>query len=165
MIITFIITYSLGSAIIGSRVRARDTSRKTHLANIVRALELYINDHGSYPLSNANGQIVGCGDPASPTACTWGQAWTDSNGTQYMKLPADPTNSANYYYNSNGVAWQLYARIEKTDDPDIDNNGDGVYVAEDDDFPACGTTGVCSCGTGDCNYTVVSGNTLPGAVL
>lgn len=165
MIITFVITYSLGTGIIGSRTRARDTARKTHLANIARALELYINDHGVYPSSNSSGQIVGCGNPATPTACAWGSEWTDSNGTKYMTMPKDPLDAGNYFYTSDGVAWQIYAKMEKDDDPDIDNNGDGDYVPADDDFTTCGTASACSCGIGDCNYGVSSGNTSPGTVL
>lgn len=159
VLIGLMASFVIGNSFIASRRRGRDTERKASLNNLSKALELYINDRGVYPSSNASGQILGCGSTATPVACDWGQPWTNSDGTSYMTfLPEDPQDHHTYYYVSNGTAWQAYAFIESVDDPDLDRNGDGDYVPAEDDFSY-------SCGANNCNFGMSSGNTRPGEAL
>ncbi len=114
-----------------SQIKARDTNRKNDLAQIQKALELYYNDYGQYPDLDI--------DSLS------GTQWQDDNETLYMKeFPQDP-RFGDYYYvlGANGTSYQLYARLENSNDPQI-----GVYD---------GTV----CGDGACNYGVASSNVNP----
>lgn len=120
-----------------ARVKARDAKRKTDLAAVAKALEAYVNDHRSYPLSDSNGQIVGCG--AVATACSWGSSFTDGTSTYMAALPAD-VGGYTYRYSSNGTAYTLYAYLENTLDASVTNNP-GI-----------------TCGTKDCNYKITSSN-------
>lgn len=128
-----------------SQIKSRDAKRKTHLAQVADSLELYYNDKGKYPASNAGGQIMGCGAGAT-TVCTWGEtAFSNTTtGTIYMtKLPTDPSANTYFYKSSgNNKMYQLYARLENTQDKSI-------------------ITTTVNCGTGNCNYGVSSGNTTP----
>lgn len=132
-----------------SQMKSRDTQRKANLKQIANALEIYYNDKGQYPAGNA-GQMMGCGAGAI-LACSWGSSTTFSNtttGTVYMaRLPTDPSSNSYYYRpiadpTGLNTKYQLYARIENTQDKNII------------------TTDV-SCGTALCNYGVSSGNTTP----
>ena len=70
-----------------SQAKSRDSRRKSDLANIQRALEMYLNDYGVYP-SSTNGEIT-----LSNGVLSWdGQSeFIDEKGTVYMKeLPDDP---------------------------------------------------------------------------
>ena len=132
-----------------SQVKARDAQRKNDLKQISNSLEVYFNDKGQYPLHSVNNEINGC---VSEATCDWSDDWQDENGTTYMvELPADPKDYLNYYYESDGTSFQIYARLED----DLDNEVPTVGVDED---PA--NYGI-SCGTGveyDCNYGVSSTN-------
>jgi len=156
-IIALLSTYMMGSSFIAARQRARDAERKENLRKLATALEQYMNDHGTYPAADGNGRMMACG--ASYTlACDWGGPMGSSSETLYMaKLPEDRTTGRNFFYRTqeSDLAWQLYAKLERDDDKDVDNNGDGTYVPADDDF--AGT----NCGVGACNYGISSGNTTP----
>ena len=133
-----------------SRQKARDTQRKSDLGQITRALEIYANDLGSYPLDDDNGMIVGCGDSSTIVVCEWGDVFSiDHNGaTQvYMaKLPGDPKNDANYYYVSDdGNDFMLYSTLENDNDP---------YCRDDLGI-------VADCGL-ECNYEVTSAGVQEG---
>jgi type II secretion system protein G len=136
---------------INSQAKARDARRKSDLANIQRALELFYNDHGAYPDESTN-RIAGCG-ASSNSACPWGSAFTDGNGTVYMELiPGDPANGYTYYYNvdtaGGKLRYQIFAYLENANDPVLDRTGDGVA----DSYTQ-------SCGASNCNYAVYSSNT------
>lgn len=136
---------------VNSQAKARDARRKSDLANIQRALELFYNDHGTYPDESTN-RIAGCG-PSSNSACPWASSFTDGNGTVYMEIiPGDPVSGTTYYYNvdttGGKLRYQLFARLENTNDPILDRTGDGVA----DTYSQ-------SCGSGNCNYAVYSSNT------
>ncbi len=130
-----------------SQQRSRDAKRKSDLKQIGVALETYYNDKNQYPVSSG-GDIVGCDDGAGGvTTCTWGEEFSDFNGTVYMvKLPDDVR--AGYYYVSDGTEYQIYARLENTQDIDVpQNTSDEPQV-----YP--GT----SCGSEVCNYGTASSN-------
>lgn len=134
----------------------RDNRRKNNLRAIATVLESYYTDKGKYPNDTANGEISGC-STSDTQVCAWNAAMTDSKGTVYMqKLPGDPASTQQYYYDtSNGnTRYQLYARLENTQDSDIPhdvNNNALTYPSTD-----CSTTG-----SQFCNYGVASTNTMP----
>ena len=108
----------------GSIKRGRDARRKTDLSQIAKALEMYANDSiTGYPESKFNavetGKIVGCVGTL-PTACEWGGVW--SRGSIYMqKLPKDP-GSGSYCYQKTTKGYMLYAKLERTEDPDYNSD-------------------------------------------
>jgi len=133
-----------------SQVKARDVKRKSELNQITKALEVYYNDHHTYPLGSGDGRIMGC---ANATVCTWGESWQDENDTLYMiTLPTDPKGTNQYqYFSTDGRSYQIYTRLENTLDVDISKDGDNnpqVFLGMD-------------CGAAECNYGVSSTNTSP----
>jgi general secretion pathway protein G len=144
VIIGILATIGMGS-FQSSQMKARDASRKNDLVQVGKALEIYYNDHGSYPVGTG-GEIIGC----NGTACTWGETFIDEKGTVYMvELPADPKGNYEYYYESDGSYFQLYARLENDRDIDLYKNPSGetqAFVGLD-------------CGEKNCNYGVASTNT------
>jgi type II secretion system protein G len=131
-----------------AQTKSRDSQRKSDLKQIANSLETYLNDKGEYPENSLNYEIVGCEDVgAGPTTCSWGSEWSDENDTIYMPLlPADPNSGSNYYYESDGSSYQLYARLENTLDGAIPTLSEA---------PA--NYGV-SCGNYNCNFGVASSN-------
>lgn len=119
-----------------SQLKSRDARRKSDLAQVQRALEMYMNDYGSYPI--ANGGNIG--------TFVWGvDMMKDVKDTVYMiKLPNDPTGNPEYCYNTdvNGLTYQLYAKLENGEDPRIG----GPYTCA---------------GLNTYNYGVSSSNTTP----
>lgn len=143
-----------------SQRRGRDARRKSDLGQIARALETYYNDRGQYPNDSA-GQILGCGTAASPTLCAWGQSFQQTVAgvaapTIYMvTLPSDPRAPNTFYFYDRTAfnSYQLYARLENTEDVSVPKDGSGnpqVYSGVD-------------CGPYDCNYGISSTNTTPAA--
>ena len=106
-----------------SQIKGRDTRRKSDLAQVQKSLELYYNDYSSYPSSDGSGRILGC--PAtSSSPCTWGTGSFQDAGskTTYMPvIPKDPNAQFYYFYKSSadGGKYQLFARLENTQDPTI----------------------------------------------
>lgn len=144
-LIGFFSAYMLGTVIVTSQRRARDTHRKTDLSNLGKAFEFYFNDYNSFPDADPQGRVLGCGAAAN-TACTWGGVWEGANATVYMNpMPADPQDPAkNYFYrvSADGLGWELYAQLEIEDDAAI---GDYDY----------------NCGSeSSCNYRIVGGRPL-----
>lgn len=136
---------------VGTTQKARDARRKSDLVQIQRALELFYNDHGTYPDESAN-KIAGCG-ASSNSVCNWGSAFQDGNGTVYMDtIPAERANGYTYYYNvdtaGGKLRYQLFAYLENANDPVLDRTGDGVA----DSYTQ-------SCGASSCNYAAYSANT------
>ena len=131
------------TSFITSQIKARDSQRKSDLANIARSLEMYYNDKGRYP--DATGGLV--------NGIEWGGEFSDDTvvgGAVYMvKLPSDP--GANTYYYTievNGTAFRLYALLENEKDRAVPLDGDGfptIYADTD-------------CGEAACNYGIASTN-------
>jgi len=101
-ILTTLVLANLNAA----RERGRDAQRKSDLHTLQNALRLYYNDTGSYPGNDGNYQIVGCGTKGSRIACSWGGAWTTTEGGIYANLlPKDPldvpADTVNYYRYTN----------------------------------------------------------------
>lgn len=133
--------------------RNRDATRKANLRAITNALEMYYNDKGKFPLS-ASGGILGCGTDTLRTLCPAAngafQDETPSTPTIYMsKLPTDPVSAQQYYYVSDGTKFQIYARLEYSQDSQIDP----TITAKGYN---CATSG-----TIVCNFGLSSGNINP----
>ena len=126
---------------ITARIKAVDAQKKSDLQTIGKSLEAYVNDHQSYPLSDANGKII-C--QAGNVICDWGTSFTDGTSTYAAKLPSDP-NGYRYLYSSTGKNYTLYAHLNNGDDPQINAS----VVAQN---LSCGTSIIC-------NYKITSSNT------
>lgn len=151
VILGVLITVGISSYISTQR-KSRDVRRKNDMRQIASALELYYNDKGRYPSDNGDlGNIKGC-DAGDNVVCAWGSLMKDSKGTIYMvKLPGDPASGWQYYYDAyggQGKGYQLYARLESSQDIDLKREvGSGnvyYYLAT-----------LCV-GTKKCNYGVAS---------
>ena len=111
--------------------RARDGQRKSDLSQIQKALELYYQDHNSYPAS-----------------ITFGAAWSP-----YMSLvPDDPGGKHYFYLRDASSTYRLYAYLElgAFDKGSCANRVGG-----------CPNLGSQMCGSAMCNYGVSSPNTTP----
>ncbi len=132
--------------------KSRDSRRKNDLSQVAKALEMYINDVGSYPVTGTgadDGKITGCGDVAK-TVCDWGTSFANTTKAVYMiKLPKDPSSTrTKYRYEKFGYGYRLYARLENLEDADIPQTGQKYYNQN------------CSTGADTiyCNYAITSLN-------
>ena len=129
--------------------KSNDGRRKSDLSQIQKALELYYEDNGRYPLQSDDGsyQIVGVNQNILP----WGSPWIP-----YMNLlPKDPSSSKKYVYiiDSTGQAYFLYASLDRgAKDKQACNNGLACQNIPPGAEQACGDT---------CNYGVSSPNVSP----
>lgn len=134
--------------------KSSDADRKSDIAQLQKALELYYQDNGSYPASSADYKLY-----INSTTLAWGT----SSWLPYMsKLPKDPSPSRSYQYyvpaSSNGQTYYIYASLERgSKDPQACNAGNACVsiTAGVAGFPpaaACGAT---------CNYGVSSPNVSP----
>lgn len=144
--------YMIGSSFIASRERARDSQRKSDLKMLTIALEEFYNDYGYYPDHNANFEIMACGPniDTAPIPCPWGSQMGHASSSLYMaELPSESESGMRYVYRSDGQSWQLFAKLERDDDPSAKTGG---------------YTGV-NCNSGGaavlCNYGISSGNITP----
>ena len=125
--------------------KGRDARRKSDLEQVQKALEMYYNDHGQYPIDSEF-------DVNSP----WGEEFTDGATIYMTKLPVDPKTRSDYQYDyetdDEGTFFQLYTCLENTQDQGPGVNQDG-YAGTD-----------CGCPTVSdpiCNYGISSPNTEP----
>lgn len=133
-----------------AQMRGRDAQRKSDLKQLTSALELFYSDYSKYPGSLSN-SIAGCPyDPAvgNGTACSWGSAeFTDGKTVYFKEVPADPGKNQTYYYRvlSSNQKFQLFARLENSQDQDCINNN-------------CVNPVSYSCGNYNCNFSITSAN-------
>ena len=142
-------TMAIG-AYIASQQKGRDAQRKSDLAQMQRALEAYVSDHGTYP-GAVGGRIASCGAPGYTGQCGWGAEFRDADGTIYMKqLPRDAQAAQIYVYvvSSDRKQYQLFALLENVNDPAI---ADYTYT--------------CSTSATLCNYGASSSNVTPAETL
>ena len=124
-------------------IKSRDAARKSDLNTMQKALEMYVNDNGSYPVGNGGKIIVG------ENSVDWGEAFELASGAIYMsELPVDPTNNPPYCYQNGATvqSYQLYARLENLKDSSCLAGGCGDVV---------------TCNGNPYNYGVSSPNVLP----
>lgn len=133
-----------------ARERARDVQRKSDLNHIKKALRMYYNDYGEYPVTGTGNTITGCGT-AGGTVCTWdGQSrWSAGSSMVYMKiLSQDPLYSEQSYQYQQGATDQnffLWATLENKSDGDICDSQvrcDGIVMGNC--APAAGRYVVCA---------------------
>jgi len=143
-IIGTLMTMAAGSYI-ASMKKGRDLKRKSDIVQIGKALEVYYADNGRYPAAYS-GSIAACGSSFNDP-CSWGESSlvnkTDPGVLYMAQLPKDPKGQT-YYYDSDGEGtyYQLYAKLENTDDKD---NYDYDIL----------------CGSGNCSYGSSSTNVTP----
>lgn len=114
-----ILTTIVTANFVGVRQRARDATRKSDIRQIQSALELYRSDNGDYPVNLSTFRLT-------TAPCMTSGELASLEGTVYMKkVPCDPLGSAssvyydgNYFYSSDGSAYNLAACIENTNDAD-----------------------------------------------
>ena len=87
-----------------ARVKARDTTRKADIKQMQTALELYYDNHNTYPNETyCDSSIGSCGHTCPCSGSDWdyysnyiGKALRND---EIMKnLPKDPINNTSYYY-------------------------------------------------------------------
>lgn len=103
--------------------KARDAQRKSDLATISKALEVFANDFGQYP-AVSSGEMVACDTTGGGlVACDWGEPMAAYVGgalqTYLAKLPDDPSSTKNYRYQRVGSSYNLYAALENANDPNV----------------------------------------------
>ncbi len=118
--------------------KSRDGKRKSDLAAIQQALEVFYADNGAYPDEDDTANKITCTISGTPgTAINWGSAFscpTSSPTKTYMQqLPSDPI-ALDYIYEvyselasgdwcatTNGKCqkYTLWVRLENSNDPDI----------------------------------------------
>lgn len=127
--------------------KAQDSRRKTDLAQIQKALEVYYQTNRAYPANPAEGdyRIQGL----DGITVSWGDQWLPFMGN----LPKDPNVSKKYVYYSTGQTYYLYASLDRgKEDQQVCNSGNDCRSA-----PAANL-----CGSGNiCNYGVSSPNVSP----
>ena len=128
--------------------KAYDARRKSDLAQIQRALQIYYQDNNSYPQSVSNEIAPGI----TPTPVPWGSPWQP-----YINvLPKDPGGKTYVYYSPDGQTYYLYASLDRGSlDSQACHPGLGTVCAN---VPS-GVT--CGCTNDICNYGVSSPNTSP----
>jgi general secretion pathway protein G len=143
-ILGFLIAMSIANYV-PSLQRGRDSKRKNDIRQIGNAAELYFADKETYPMGDANGNILGCG--ALGTAiCGWGSPFTAGTTIYMSQLPKDPVSSQQFYYVSDGTYYQIYTHLEYSKDSDITTTYAGKCV---------GST------ANTCNYGIASTNKTP----
>ncbi len=77
----------------GVQAKSRDSRRKTDIANIIKALEVYYDDNGQYPGASGTNSSI---NPLWYTSDTtsWTTTFNTVMGSAIDKMPVDPTNSA-----------------------------------------------------------------------
>lgn len=101
--------------------KGRDQTRKDDLFVLTRAVYLFEQRYGHYPLSSAEGKIIGCfndepiidsdsGFVINAEICEWGE----SSFVDLPLLPRDPDaqKNASYLYKSDGSDFSLYIALE-----------------------------------------------------
>lgn len=129
--------------------QTNDAKRKSDLAQLQRALEIYYQDYGRYPASTSSYRISGA---------NWGASWA-----QYMaRMPADPKSGRTYvYYNpnsgacANGQCYYVFAALEAPRDPQMCFPASGAACA------AAVSNSISNACGGVCNFGVSSPNTSP----
>jgi len=139
----------------GAKAKARDAVRKSDMLQIKMALDLYYNDHGSYPLAYG----WSWGGVSTATSC--GANGTTSGSDAYIQglapylpvLPVDPgpqINCSGYLYSSDGANYKLLDHGTPESAPTVGQKFydpvRALYTTQSDHYwmlcsgePACGT--------------------------
>lgn len=161
----------------GVQAKARDARRKSDIESFARALEMFYNDKGRYPIINSPGDIgTACTATGLAATCDgfiWGREWTVEGITYMTKIPTDP-KITNYRYNPlrvDGVTatqglttnspngYWLLAHLENEEDASAARTGTSPGFYNASNYPGVTTLvdgGACK-GQG-CNYIFRSPN-------
>lgn len=143
--------------------RARDVTRKNDLGAMAAGLDKYFIDFGRYPISDKDGNILGClKDGTTPSvdkkgrltidlrACRWGLEplvdLTPGSSEVYLNvIPADPSYKEGllYKYFSDGKKYQIYNSLEGHDEAEFDPKVEALGI---------------DCGSRKCNMGKASGD-------
>lgn len=130
--------------------KAQDSKRKSDLAQIQRALEVYYQDYHRYPYT-VESKISK--DGTTNGIVNWGEDFRP-----YMDvLPIDPSSSKSYAYwtDITGQSYALYTALDRgSKDPQACNGGSACTNAAANSL-VCGGTNVA------CTYGVTSSNIAP----
>lgn len=127
--------------------KAQDSKRKTDLAQIQKALEVYYQTNRTYPPNPAEGDYRMQG--LDGITVNWGDQWLPFIGN----LPKDSNISKKYVYYSTGQTYYLYASLDRgKEDSQACNYGNDCKRVPSANL----------CGSGNvCNYGVSSPNVSP----
>lgn len=105
-ILSTLAVVSLGNA----REKARDAKRLSDVKQIQTALELYYADNNNYP----TGTSVTLGLSDAATLSSGSGFSTTASGTEYMKVPSNPSpgGGRGYIYNQSGATYSIVFSLE-----------------------------------------------------
>jgi len=105
VVILGILMSSVLPKLTGAQARARDTARVADLGNVAAALQVYYDDYGEFPGSNAGGPAANQGNGY----CLDGTDAVSTAISGYLKgkqIPKDPSKGANgYLCGTTGFFW------------------------------------------------------------
>lgn len=112
-----------------SQKKARDAQRKADLDNIGRALEMYYNDNGTYPLGD-DGLVSIDG-----AQIDWGEQlikeYADESVIYMKSLSVDPADNQHYCYESTtGGYYRIFTILENDNDSDISGSYGCTYQGD-----------------------------------
>ncbi len=149
--------------------KARDSQRKSDLAQLQRVLEQYYQDWGHYPPNDSTYHLED--EKTNPvTVISWGGA---GGWTPYMDLvPKDPDSSRTYlYYSTNsGQQYYIYTSLERGPLDSATCKATNAQCKANPNSTYCNCTVAATlttatfCGTttlAPCNFGVTSSNTTP----
>ena len=170
---------------VGQFQKSRDARRKSDLAEIKKALELFYQDFGRYPhfydTAGADRYKIRPANFTGTQVINWGWCWTNgysaagdcpSGTSTYMRiLPSDPTGARRYIYVSyksdgtdcvlstdNCQSYRLYSNLERGS-KDLQSCTSGNNCPN---VPAAASPNYCGIGSPqNCNYGVSSSNVSP----
>ena len=93
----------------GIQARTRDDRRRTDVANMIKAMELYYSDNNSYPTPLTNtGSAINNGWYSSGDS-SWSKLSTLLLGSQAIdEVPVDPINTTNGVPSAGGKVYAVY---------------------------------------------------------
>lgn len=136
----------------GVQKKGRDARRKEDLRQIANALEMYYHDNGTYPKSTPDGKILGCGTDESLVVCNWGEIFEHNGAVLMVSIPQDPINGNNYFYDSDGSFYLIYALLENEKDPELEIVDKVIQTYPD---TSCGSSNGSNI---SCNFGIGSAN-------
>lgn len=155
-----------------SQVKARDSKRKSEIEQLTRALELFRNDQGYYPVGNSQGQIMMQSSTDGWLTFEWGEEFIDVNNpdTIYMSKLPRISNAVSFHY-------QAFARNASGDFVAVTQEGGAIeaqayqiHTLLENPEDGARLPGVTehNCGTAarpmSCNFVVLSTN-LPDSTV
>lgn len=136
--------------------KSSDARKKSDLAQIQKALEIYYEDSGMYPEYVVGFKIRN--NDSNQSTVEWGTSWQP-----YMNVLPKSPDSTNYIYYSpaGGQSYYLYASLSRGD-KDQQACNDGLTCQSIIDLDGVIPENACDPGgAGLCNYGVSSANVSP----